>query len=339
MLSRKAYKLVSHQRLLILELFKYFQSLHNFLEPVKSFHVMSTKSFPVLNSPEFLTIPSKPSAPISYTFFPGGKESSSPEKHLIVFVNGLGLPASSWLPAISILRSKDPTCPAILTYDRFAQGNTTSHDPLDSTDGKEHGYGHDFMDVATDLHEVITAISILKLGFTEAGPDNGKLHLLLIGASIGVPIVRIYAQKHPGTVAAAILLDSNIANVDYSDFWPNPDSPYFDPKTVVSADCTLEQYKDARKKLVEMFDLKVKNPECLDRRNSPILIPYSDSPKLIGPGGKGPFLTVVGHDPETFADMSFEMMGTPKSLSTKFTNALVNHISMPIHQSPQADRD
>jgi hypothetical protein len=69
-----------------------------------------------------------------------------------------------------------------------------------------------------------------------------------------------------------------------------------------------------------MFDLKVKNPEGLDRSNSAVLLPHADAPKLVGVDGKGPELTVVGHDPETFAEMSFMMIGTPKSLSERLTN-------------------
>ncbi len=69
-----------------------------------------------------------------------------------------------------------------------------------------------------------------------------------------------------------------------------------------------------------MFDLSVKNAENLNRSNSATLLPQADAPKLVGIGGKGPALTVVGHDPETFADLSYEMMGTPKSLSRNLTN-------------------
>ncbi len=53
----------------------------------------------------------------------------------------------------------------------------------------------------------------------------------------------------------------------------------------------------------------------LDRTTSPALLPFADGPKLVGVGGIGPELTVVGHDPETFSEMSLQMMGTPKVLS------------------------
>lgn len=231
-------------------------------------------------------------------------------------MNGLGLPAASWVPSISILRSSIKSCPAILTYDRYGQGLTTARDPVDET--KERG--HDFLDVATDLHEIITTIASSSFGLQAADVANGKLHLLLVGASIGAPIARLYSQHHPGFVAGLILLDSNIANVNYSDFWPDPEKPDFDPSIVVSDDCTLEQYIIERAKLTKMFDLNVKNPEGLDRTTSPALLPHSGAPLLVGPGGVGPLLTVVGHDPETFEILSLQMMGTPRSLSRKLTN-------------------
>lgn len=266
-------------------------------------------------SPSFLTIPSKPDAPISCTLFSGTTDQHS--AHLIVFVNGLGLPASSWLAGISLLQSEVKPCPPILTYDRFGQGLTTARDPLDKIKGS-----HDFLDVTNDLHEIIVTVATSKLGLERNDVEGGRLPLLLVGASIGGPIVRLYTQNHPGLVASAIILDSNIVNANYSDIWPDPDAPDFDPKSVIAEDCpTVELYKEARDKLAAMFDLKVKNAESLDRTTGPSLLPDADGPKLVGTGGVGPLLSVVGHDPVTFADGSLEKMGTPKSLSMKFTNS------------------
>ncbi|KAH8661428.1 Alpha/Beta hydrolase protein [Tricladium varicosporioides] len=269
-------------------------------------------------APQLITIPNKPNSPISCTLFPSINSNSGPEFRLIVFVNGLGLPAASWLRSISILRDSINNCPPILTYDRFGQGLTTARDPLDGTPGKENG--HDFLDVANDLHQIISTIATEKLKCSQYDIKNGNLQLLLVGASIGGPISRLYAVSHPGLVVGAIILDSNIPNVNYSDFLPDPDAPNFDPKTVIDDDCTLIQYRGARAAICKMFDLNVKNSEGLDRTTGPDLVPKSDSPKLIGPGNKGPWLTIIGHDPETFANMSFERMGTPISMSMKFTN-------------------
>ncbi|KAG4028720.1 hypothetical protein MFRU_019g00140 [Monilinia fructicola] len=271
-------------------------------------------------SPSFLTIPTKPHSPISHIFFPSSAPHLEPNvqpcQTLIVFVNGLGLPASSWEPCISTFRSRVAESPSILTFDRFGQGLTTARDPLD--DG--NGYGHDFMDAANDLHEIILVIAKTKLGLQRTEVENGNLSVIFVAASIGVPITRLYIQYHPSICSALLCLDSNIPNVNYSDFLPDPSSPSFDPSLVTAPDCTLAQYIGARAALINTFDLAVPNSESMDRRHGPKLLPYADRPKLVGVGGKGPWLTVVGHDPVTFADMSLERMGTPRSMSMRFTN-------------------
>jgi hypothetical protein len=123
----------------------------------------------------------------------------------------------------------------------------------------------------------------------------------------------------PGVVSGVIFLDSNIPHINYSDLLPDPNAPGFDPKTVIADDCTLPQYIGARLALCKIFDLDVKNAEGVDRTQGPRLLPNAESPKLIGKGG-GVELTVVEHDPVTFADMSFERMGTPRSMSMRFAN-------------------
>ncbi|KAF7939886.1 uncharacterized protein EAE98_000013 [Botrytis deweyae] len=282
----------------------------------------SSDTSPIDPCPSFLTIPSKPRAPISYTFFPRASYSTLSESNvtlhhtLVVFVNGLGLPASSWESCISVLRSRVKEAPSLLTFDRYGQGLTTARDPLD--DG--NGYGHDFMDAANDLHEIILVIASKELGLEKTDAENGRLSVIFVAASVGVPIARLYVQSHPFICAALIALDSNIANVDYSDFLPDPLSPTFDPSTVLAPDCSLPQYIEARTRLTNVFDLSVPNSESMDRRPGPRLLPCADKPKLIGTNGKGPWLTVVGHDPVTFADASLERMGTPKSMSMRFTN-------------------
>ncbi|KAI9643454.1 hypothetical protein NHQ30_008073 [Ciborinia camelliae] len=281
---------------------------------------ISSNPLPINPSPSLLTIPSKPHSSISHTFFPSSlpphqDSNLQPHQTLIVFVNGLGLPASSWTPCISILRSRVQNSPSILTFDRYGQGLTTARDPLD--DG--NGYGHDLMDAANDLHEIILVIASSKFGLQQNEVENGRLGVIFVAASIGVPITRLYMQTHPTLASALLSLDSNIPNVNYSDFLPDPSSASFDPSLVVAPDCTLAQYIGARTRLINVFDLSVPNSESMDRRTGPELLPYADRPKL-GTDGKRPWLTVVGHDPVTFADMSLERMGTPRSMSMRFTN-------------------
>lgn len=103
--------------------------------------------------------------------------------------------------------------------------------------------------------------------------------------------------------------------MNYSDILPDPDAADFDPSKVLDDECTVEQYRAARIALLKMFDLDVKNPENLDRTTGAVLLPEAEGPKLVGEGGKGLLLSVVGHDPETFAEMGMEKMGTPRCMS------------------------
>lgn len=259
----------------------------------------------------FISLPSKAQAQIAYYISgPDGAKDQTPT--LVVFINGLGLPAASWKSVISMVQASDgPNKPQILTYDRFGQGATTARDPLDEQPGKEPGYGHDFVDATKDLHELLQAVA----------PQGSKpRYLVFVAASIGVHLARLYAQHHPGQVAALLILDSNIGNKEYSDLWPNAQAPGFDPKDVIADDCTLEQYLEAGARLRKTFNSDVKNPEGLDRRNVKNLLPESGAPKLVGPDGRGLWLTVVSHDPETFADESLRIMKIPRSLSMRFTN-------------------
>lgn len=176
------------------------------------------------------------------------------------------------------------------------------------------------MDVVRHLHELITKTATSWMSLEDNDIEDKKLQLFLVGASIGGPIARLYTQHHPGIVAGMLLLDSNICSVNYSDILPDPNAPEFAPEDVVRDDCTLVQYIEARNKLVAMFDLHVKNPEHLDRRTGPKLLPIASGPQLDGPGPKGPLLSIVGHDPLTFAEQGFERMGTPRSVTMEFLN-------------------
>lgn len=262
----------------------------------------------------FISLPSKAQAQIAYDI--SGPDGAELQKStLVVFINGLGLPAASWKPVISMVQASDGlNKPQMLTYDRFGQGATTARDPLDEQPGKEPGYGHDFMDATKDLHELLQAVA----------PQGSKpRRLVFVAASIGVHLARLYAQHYPGQIAGLLILDSNIGNKEFSDIWPDPQAPGFDPKDVVADDCTIEQYLQASAKLPKIFNSDVKSPEGLDRRNVKKLLPEPGAPKLIGPDGRGLWLTVVCHDPEAFANESQKMMAIPCSLTMRFSNPYV----------------
>lgn len=252
---------------------------------------------------DFISLPSKPDAPLAYKFNPSPQQ----DVPLLVFINGLGLPAASWTPTISQI--SEALRPHILVYDRFGQGATTSRDPTDSLPGKEPGYGHDLNSSVNDLHELLHAVAP---SYVNSSP------LVFVAASIGAHIARLYAAKHTGTVAGILLLDSNIANQEFTDFWPNPHSPDFKQEDVVSQDCTIEQYVESYVKLSKMFNSDVKNPEGLDRRNVKTLLPSPSSPKLQGPSGKGPWLIVAGHDPKYFAEDALLTLKIPLSLAKQY---------------------
>ncbi|MCJ1333744.1 hypothetical protein MMC10_010444 [Thelotrema lepadinum] len=259
----------------------------------------------------FISLPSKPGAQIAYDFI-NPEQSGEANSFLIVFINGLGLPAESWKSLISEIQSLEPRRRAqCLTYDRYGQGATKDHDPLDSKPEKDAGYGHDMSDAAQDLHELLKTVI----------PQESQSHqLILVASSIGAHIARLYTHRHPGSVSALLILDSNIGNQELTYLWPDPQAPEFDPKKVEAEDCSLEQYIDAYTKLTKIFNSDVKNPESLDRRNVKDLLPDPASPKLIGPENKGIWLTVVGHDPVAFEEEGLRMMKTPRSLTARFTN-------------------
>jgi len=70
-----------------------------------------------------------------------------------------------------------------------------------------------------------------------------------------------------------------------------------------------------------MFHPDVPSQEGLSRQNLPKLLPHADGPKLEGYLGKGPYLTVVGHDWETFAEQSYTSpLQIPKILTMTYAN-------------------
>jgi hypothetical protein len=70
-----------------------------------------------------------------------------------------------------------------------------------------------------------------------------------------------------------------------------------------------------------VFGPSVPNTEGLSRRNLAALLPSSSSPKLLGYNGEGPYLTVVGHDWETFAEQAYTgILHTPRLLTMTYAN-------------------
>lgn len=246
-----------------------------------------------------IKLPSKPGATNHYTFARG-----SPTPHcLVVFLNGLMADKASWLAVMASLfrspRAVSYGIPSMLAYDRFGQGVTEDRDPLEL--GREKGHGHDVADAAVDLHELISQISSKQLSSM-----SSQLRIVFVANSIGCAIARLYAQQRPGIVVGLLLLDSIMANSNF-DWWPNPDLDGFNPEVDLPADVSVEVLREQRARFASSFHPDVANREGLSRRNLAQLLPDSDSPRLVGPDSRGPWVTVVGHDFEKFADESLQV--------------------------------
>lgn len=233
----------------------------------------------------------KAGASIHYSLARGTEWDSS--NVLIVFLNGLMSDKASWLPVMAgIIRQRKGTAagiPSMLAYDRYGQGMTSDSDPQDK--GREKGHGHDVADAALDLHALIAQVL------------RGRNHqIILVGNSIGCAIARIYSESNPP--AAILFLDSIMANSNF-DFWPNHDAPDFE-KASIPADVAIETLREQRAKFMSIFRPDAPNKEGLSRRSLAKLLPRSDHPPL-GDSGAGPWVTVVGHDFETFADESLKV--------------------------------
>ena len=235
---------------------------------------------------KFIELPHKPGAKLACSLVTGTDPDA--QKTTIVFLNGLVADKSSWRPVMaSIIRQRKGTpagYPTMLAYDRYGQGLTESRDPKDQ--GREQGHGHDCSDAAADVRQLILKVF-----------DKDPQRLVLVGNSIGCAIARLYAALHP--VAAILFLDSVMANSDF-DVLPNPDAADFD-KSQVPEDVTVEVLRQQRAKTLAIFSPAIANKEGLSRRNLPELLPWSDRP-VLNSHGKKLWITVLGHDFETFAE-------------------------------------
>ena len=246
-------------------------------------------------------LPHKPNATIRYRFFPGAHDSGL-KPSLVIFLNGLLTNMDNWLPLISELRGGIlPNYPAIFCYDRYGQGFTKDRDPMD--EGREPGHGHDCNDVVKDLHELLQFICIEYFG---QAPDE-NFNIVLVGNSIACAIARLFAAVCTVPIKGFLLLDSVMADSTF-DLWPNPDSPGFDPAGL-PPELANGGLKKQREAFLSRFGPNVINTEGLSRRSLRNLLPHSDKPSLIR-GSVHPWLTIIGHDPEVFAQNSFKHMIT-----------------------------
>lgn len=284
----------------------------------------SEQDLPPFPEPEIasITLEGKRSAKIHYTYYAASKahpHRPNPfAQRIIVFLNGLILPRSSWEASVTQLLEKRISnrlpYPALLTYDRYGQGDS-DHDPDDKEPPPSHG--HDVMSAVHSLKQFLLQIWKMHLG---ASNPSSFPSLIFVCNSIGCAIARLFAHTYPGTVSGLLFLDSIMANSDFVSLWPDPDDPSFDPATLPPG-VTIDDVRQTREKYGRMFHPSVPNNEGLSRRNLATLLPSASSPKLEGSDGVGPYLTVVGHDWETFAEQSYQgSLHTPKLLTMTYAN-------------------
>ena len=241
---------------------------------------------------------------------------STSSSTLVVFLNGIDNPKTLWFATIKALQEQTKSgggLPALLMYDWPGQGKSKDRYPDTKIPGRPKGHSRDCQDAAQDLHALITQIALSKLN---TKPED--LKLVLIAASMGVAISRLYAQTYPGTVAALLCLDSTIANSDTVSIFPDPDAENFDesalPDGVTTAMC-----REARKR-VRIHHPSAPNREGLWRGNLPSLLPFSDGPKLVG--DPPPWVTVMENDRAISPEEAERLLGLSAVMSQLYFDVL-----------------
>ncbi|KAL5370836.1 hypothetical protein PMIN03_011599 [Paraphaeosphaeria minitans] len=290
-------------------------------------HQSSEEDLPPYPDPEISSciLEGKPGAKLAYTYYsasPSKPHRPNPfSKSLVVFLNGMVQPRASWEPSLQKFLEKRITnglpYPALLTYDRYGQGDS-DRDPDDpAADGPSHG--HDAMSVVRSLRQF--TLQIWKEHLDISNPTEFPC-LIFVCNSIGCALARLFAQTYPGTVLGLLFLDSVIANTDFVSIWPDPDEPSFDPN-VLPPGTRPSDVRAVRANMAKMFHPDVPSREGLSRRNLATLLPHADAPRLEGYHSEGPYMTVVGHDWETFADQTEQgAMKVPKLLTMTYVNPL-----------------
>ncbi|KAM0425832.1 hypothetical protein ACHAPT_008770 [Fusarium lateritium] len=266
---------------------------------------------------DFIRLKTKPTAQLCYSFSPA-TASTAAKPTLIVFVNGLGLPQVGWALTIAKLREYSPqSLPAILTYDRFGQGQSIDRDPADEG-ATDPSHAHDCMSAVRDMRQLTTQILRDRMNVEE----SDTLRLVLVGNSLGCSLIRLYAHEYPGTVSGIVFLDSTLTDTDFVSIFPDPDAESFDP--VLPPGVTAESLRDAREMIRQRFHPDIGSQEGLSRRNLFQLLPRADLPLLYRDGEKGPYITVLGHDFGAFAERTEIDLGIPVAVIQAYMNPYWN---------------
>lgn len=228
-----------------------------------------------------MQLSTKPNANLSYSFLAGDPTT----KTLVVFLNGLILPKQSWERTILAIHSRtqdtNVSRPQLLAYDRYGQG-TSDKDPQGD---------HDVQDTAHDLHTFL-----IEFCDKELSTPLGQQKVVFVCNSIGCAVARLFANTYPTTVSGFIFLDSIMAHVDLVALWPDVNAPDFKDEDLPEG-TTKEDMRSVKEEYRKRFDVSAPNAEGFNRKTLARSLPEAGGPKLEGE----PWLTVVGHDDETFA--------------------------------------
>ena len=247
----------------------------------------------------FVTLPTKPSARLGYSFIP--QPSGGASQRLLVFLSGIDSPQTVWQGAltrlVSLSRTNGIELPPILVYDRYGTG-TSDHDPSDS--GKPPNEYHDALEATRDLRQLIIQIASKHLGLTETIlPD---LSITFCAHSIGCCIARFYGDAYPGTVEALLLIDSAIAGTAAEKLVPDPDisEEWEKGQWMLPEGTTADECRDAvrRARNSPFSGHAMTTRERIRWDNMPELLPKGDKPRLRGPKLGMPRVTVVVSDAE-----------------------------------------
>lgn len=98
---------------------------------------------------------------------------------------------------------------------------------------------------------------------------------------------------------------------------------------MLPAGLELDVYEAVYVKITVIFGSSALNKEDFDRRSIKDLLPDPSKPKRVGSktSGKGPWITVVGHELEAFSKEEWDMLKVPKGLGEKYTQPYVYHFS------------
>lgn len=274
-----------------------------------------------------LRLRTKPTSKLAYSFIPaydhpesitrpGGKPDGSP---LLIFLSGIDNPKSIWQKTLD--RLFESACaigvelPPMLFYDRFGVGRS---DPEPNDVGKKPDEFHDCTDAVRDLHQIIVQVMELKFGWSrhvDQDLEQDLPRIVFCAHSLGVCVARMFAEKYPGVVQGILMLDSALAVTRAENLVPNPDDPVqwasrlnektawgrrgFPGEDVLSKAVIRDARKTMTKSPISGYAMTTKEQIRWD--HMPTQLPRADEPKLRGPTGHLPLITVMSNDQEVLA--------------------------------------